>query len=256
MIYSHYSEYMAKAMSAARPGPDEGEYEFLRKYLESNEQPFLELACGYGRLLLYIMVKGYSIVGTDSSPEMLEQCKQIAAKKGLKPVLHQQFMQKLSLDEKFGFIFIDDCTFTLVIEDKDIHELFERVWNHLKPKGTFLFDFYGFYPDKQNEKNVNRSYTDSGWVKGPDNSIFVSKTISDYDAQTRIIRRLQMHDLYINGKFVGSQAYEDPNRVHNVYQIMDILKLKGFVDIKEGGYHTDNPPNDDADMFSIRCKKP
>ena len=78
MIYSHYSEYMAKAMSAARPGLDEGEYEFLRRYLESNEQPFLELACGYGRLLLYIMEKGYSIVGTDSSPEMLEQCRQIA----------------------------------------------------------------------------------------------------------------------------------------------------------------------------------
>jgi hypothetical protein len=28
MIYSHYSEYMAKSMSAGRPGPDPGEYEF------------------------------------------------------------------------------------------------------------------------------------------------------------------------------------------------------------------------------------
>jgi SAM-dependent methyltransferase len=239
-------------MSAKRPGPDPNEYEYLEKYLKANDQPFLELACGYGRLLLYIMEKGYSIIGTDSSPEMLKQCKVLAKERKLKPILYQQFMQKLSLNFKFGLIFIDDCTFTLVIEDNDINELFERVLDHLKPGGTFLFDFFGFFPEK---KDNTTSYNSTNWVKGNDSSIYVSKQISEYDPSTHISRRLQIHDRYINGKFVGSQAYEDPNRNHNVPEIMKKLNSIGFVDVILGGYHTDSPPSENANMFSIRCKK-
>ena len=54
LIYSPYSALMAKSMSANRPLPDKGEYEFLLKYLQECDSPYLELACGYGRLLLYI----------------------------------------------------------------------------------------------------------------------------------------------------------------------------------------------------------
>lgn len=65
VIYSQYSEYMAKAMSAARPGPDPDEWAHMLKYLQSNEEPFLELACGTGRMLLAIMEAGYH---TDDPP--------------------------------------------------------------------------------------------------------------------------------------------------------------------------------------------
>ncbi|MFW5826437.1 MAG: hypothetical protein ACOCVO_02635 [bacterium] len=50
MNHSHYSEYTAIAMSTRRPSFDEGEREFLEPYLASNEEPFLELARGYGRV--------------------------------------------------------------------------------------------------------------------------------------------------------------------------------------------------------------
>jgi SAM-dependent methyltransferase len=243
---------MAKAMSAARPGSDPDEWAHMLKYLQSNEEPFLELACGYGRMLLSIMEAGYRIVGTDSSPEMLEQCRVLARQKGLQPVLQQQFMQRLSLDEKFGFIFIDDCTFTLVIEDQDVIDLFERVWIHLKPGGTFLFDFFPFKPDAQ----PTNDQLSTCWVKAPDNSIYVSRKIQSYDPRTGITRTLQIHDRYVYGKFVSSQAYEDPNRNHDPSVVMDLLSKIGFIDIKLGGYHSDDPPASDASMVSIRCKKP
>ena len=252
MIYSHYSEYMAKSMSAGRPLPDPGEWEFLERYLKSNEEPFLELACGYGRLLLHIMANGYSIVGTDSSPEMLAQCEYLAQSKGLKPVVHRQFMQRLSLDETFGFIFIDDGTFVLIIEDQDVHELFKRVWSHLKPGGTFLFDFYTVKPEKQ--WTANEATT--SWLKAPDGSMFVSRKISSYDPATHVTSRLQIHDRYVEGKFAGSQAYEDPNRDYDPLMLMQLLATHGFTDIRLGGYHTDDPPEKDAWLVSMRCKKP
>jgi hypothetical protein len=43
MIYSHYSEFMAKSMSAGRPGPAPEEWAHLLKYLQANEEPFWSL---------------------------------------------------------------------------------------------------------------------------------------------------------------------------------------------------------------------
>jgi SAM-dependent methyltransferase len=252
VIYSHYTEYMAKSMSARRPSPDPGEFEFLEAYLKSCEQPFLELACGYGRVLLPIMARGYSIVGTDSSPEMLEQCRDFAQSKGLQPVLYQQFMQRLSLDTRFGFIFIADCTFTLIVEDQDVHDLFSRVWDHLKPGGTFLFDFFTVRSDKQ--RITNEATT--GWASFPDGSILVSRTVSSYDPATQVTSRLKIHDRYVQGKFVGSQAFEDPNRDHDPATVVHLLRSHGFADIRVGGYHTDDSPGENATKVSIRCKRP
>jgi len=252
MIFSHYSEYMALSMSAGRPSPDPGESEFLESYLRANEEPFLELACGYGRLLLHIMEKGYSIVGTDASPEMLARCEVLAAAKGLKPDLHLQFMQRLSLNQSFGFIFIDDCTFALIIEDDDVHELFTRVWDHLKPGGAFLFDFFTVQPEKERTAGEATHY----WHALPDGSIMVSRKISSYDPATHITTILQIHDRYVEGNFVGSQAYEDPNRDYDPQIVREWLESHGFVDIRLGGHTTDDPPEADARAVSIRCRKP
>jgi SAM-dependent methyltransferase len=252
MIYSHYSEYMARSMSANRPLPDPGEYEWLQGYLSSNEQPFVELACGYGRLLLPIMEHGYSIVGTDASPEMLAHCRTLAQAKGLQPRLHRQLMQELSLAETFGFIFIADCTFVLIIEEQGVHDLFTRVWNHLKPGGTFLFDFFTIKPDRK----ATKGEVTMGWKKADDGSIFVGKKISSYDPVSHITWRLQVHDCYVNGAFAGSQAYEDHNRDYDPLWVCQALADDGFVDIQLGGHHSDAPPGLDAGEVSIRCKRP
>jgi hypothetical protein len=71
-----------------------------------------------------------------------------------------------------------------------------------------------------------------------------------------VITRLQIHDLYVDGNFVGSQAYQDPNREHDPEEVLRRLAEHGFVDIRLGGYHTDDPPSSEAGMVSIRCRRP
>ncbi|MDP6454032.1 MAG: class I SAM-dependent methyltransferase [SAR202 cluster bacterium] len=252
MIYSHYSALMAKSMSANRPLPDEGEYEYLLKHLQECEGRALELACGYGRLLLYIMEQGWPIVGTDASPEMMAHCQTLAKEKNLVPELHCQFMQRLELDETFGFIFISDGTFSLIIEDQDIHDLFQRVWEHLKPGGSFPFDFFTYPPTMEFNTPLKRG----DWVTAPDGSILVTRKLERYDPETHIRDCLQMHDLYVDGKFVESQAYEDPMRYYDPTVLMDYLAGQGFIDISLGGFLTDAPPEENAAIVSIRCKKP
>lgn len=252
MTYSNYSEYMARSMSAARPGPEPGEMAYLSTYLDSCKEPFLELACGYGRLLLPILERGHRIVGTDASPDMLNRCRSLSNERGLKPELHEQFMQRLELDERFGLIFIDDCTFTLVITDDDARELFARVFDHLKPGGSFLFDFFAVDADKP----ASHGELTTGWAQVDDRSVFVGRKISSYDPDTQVATQLQIHDLYVDGVFAGSQAYSDPNRDHDPRVVTGWLREQGFAEIRLGGYDTEDPPALGDRIVSVRCRRP
>ncbi|NQU43092.1 hypothetical protein HQ520_07390 [bacterium] len=160
-------------------------------------------------------------------------------------------MQRLSLQERFGLIFIDDCTFALIVEDQDVQDLSERVWNHLKPGRTFLFDFYAVRPDAEPRQNQ----VSTAWVKASDGSIYLSRAIRSYDPQTHISTNLLIHDRYVDGKLVGSQAFEDPNRMYEPPMVMDLLSRAGSIDIRLCEYHTDGPRDENSDMVSIRCRK-
>jgi SAM-dependent methyltransferase len=252
MIYSHYSKFMAQSMSIGRPGPEAGEMEHMRKYLDSCEQPFLELACGYGRMLLALLEKGYRIMGIDSSPEMLAQCRHLARKKRLRPVLQRQFMQELSLKEKFGLIFTADGDIALVITEADKREMLRRVYSHLKPGGTFMFDFY---PPGMRSKDPARK-TDTGWVEAPDGSVFVSRRDETFDPETGIQHNLQIHERYVSGKFKGSQAFKDPMKYDEPDYIRKLLTDAGFTDIVLTEYRSDKPATRDCGMASAVCRKP
>jgi hypothetical protein len=130
--------------------------------------------------------------------------------------------------------------------------LFKRVWNHLKPGGTFLFDFFRYNP----KLPATSGQQTNSWTRASDSTLFLTRKISSYDPATGRTARIQVHDLYVDGKFVGSQAYEDPQRDHDPQKTMDILKSFGFIDIQLGGFHTDSPPEPDAYLVSIRCKRP
>lgn len=252
MIYSHYSEYMAKSMSAGRPGPDAGELEFMQRHLDACEQPFLELACGYGRLLLPLMERGYRVVGTDSSPAMLAECRRLARRKRLTPVLRRQFMQRLSLRERFGLIFIADGGMALVIEEPDRLELLRRVHAHLKPGGVFLFDI--FTPWVRSKEPARK--TGTGWVKAADGSIYVGRRDETFDPGTNVQYNLQIHDRYVSGKLAGSQAFVDPMRYDEPSRLSTLLANAGFVDIVVTDYHSDRPLKADSGMVSFVCRKP
>ncbi len=139
MIYSHYSALMAEAMDRGRPGPDEGQLEFLRKYLRRDE-PNLELACGTGRLLFPIKQLGYDICGVDSSPEMLARCRLREERSGFGVQTYQQFMQTFEIETAFGLIFIADCSFDLLYTVEDQRATLRNIKRHLLPGGTLLFD--------------------------------------------------------------------------------------------------------------------
>lgn len=65
------------------------ELPLLRDFLLKHPGKSLEVGCGSGRLLFPLLREGFQGEGLDNSPAMIALAKQIAAKEGLVPTLHE-----------------------------------------------------------------------------------------------------------------------------------------------------------------------
>ncbi len=100
----------------------------------------LELACGSGKPMLDLLAEGLPVEGLDASADMLEQCRQSAARRGLEPTLHLGNMQSFSLGKRFSAIYIANGSITLLTSDADLAGCLAAVHGHLEPEGALLVD--------------------------------------------------------------------------------------------------------------------
>jgi SAM-dependent methyltransferase len=106
----------------------------------------LELGCGTGRILLPIARAGVTIVGLDSSHQMLERCR---ANLGLEPVAVQQ---RVTLQRRDMHDFDLGATFALIVAPFRVFQhlttidaqlrFLASVGKHLAPRGRFIFDVF------------------------------------------------------------------------------------------------------------------
>jgi len=97
----------------------------------------LDLACGTGTLTNILASRGYQMIGTDASAEMLTCARE---KAGEVLYLHQS-LQELDL---YGTVDAAICTLDSLnyIPPEDLAEVFRRVFLFLNPGGVFAFDLH------------------------------------------------------------------------------------------------------------------
>ena len=95
----------------------------------------LELGCGTGAVLAGLG-SGFSLSGIDQSPEMLA----IARRKCPTATLYQADITSFSLDERFDVVLCVFDTLNHVPTFAGWRAVFERVSEHLRPAGLFVFD--------------------------------------------------------------------------------------------------------------------
>ena len=115
-------------------------------YVEEAKSPVLELGCGTGRILVPIARAGQTIVGLDSSKQMLERAR---AKLAHEPpdvqrrvTLHQRDMLDFDLGARFASIIAPFRVFQhLTTIDAQLRFL-ANVARHLAAGGRFIFDVF------------------------------------------------------------------------------------------------------------------
>lgn len=118
-------------------------------YVEEAKQAggsVLELGCGTGRILLPIARAGCTIVGLDSSRQMLERCQANLAREPAvvqqRVTLHQRDIHDFDLDATFVLILAPFRVFQhLTTIDVQLGFL-ANVARHLAPGGRFVFDVF------------------------------------------------------------------------------------------------------------------
>lgn len=203
--------------------------DYLEKHFARCKIPVhtvLDLACGTGSLTRILTQRGYELIGTDASGEMLaqaaEKCRDV---EGEPPIFLHQPMEKLDL---YGTI--DACICCLdsvnyVTSPKKLERAFGRVHTFLMPGGLFLFDINT--PDK---------------LMGLDGQMFIDETEdaycvwrADYSKRRRVctygmdIFRLEQGGVWSRAEEVHEEYAYEPAALE------EMLRRVGFADVRQYG---------------------
>lgn len=99
----------------------------------------LDLACGTGSLCAVLAKQGHSVVGIDSSPEMIEKARSRLRKKH-DAFFDVQEMSRFSVDGTFDLV---TCTFDSInylLTPKELKGAIGRISGVMKEAGLFIFD--------------------------------------------------------------------------------------------------------------------
>ena len=101
----------------------------------------LDLACGTGTIACLLAERGYQVIATDGSEEMLTQamCK-AAILEERAPLFLYQSMPKLRLTEQVDTVISTMDSLNYLTKERDIRETFRRVYRWLKDGGQFIFE--------------------------------------------------------------------------------------------------------------------
>jgi len=187
--------FAKKGKYFTEPHPD---MERLAKlFSEKGIRRILDLGCGTGRHLLFLLKRGFEVYGLDGSPNGLEIAKNWITEENLSSELVCQ-----KIEHKFPYKdgFFDAVISIQVIHHnlmKDIIFTVKEIERILKPEGFIFFTFpllQGFYVQKQKMKKVEtRTYIPlEGQEKGLPHHFFTVAEIK------RIFSAFDLLEIYID----------------------------------------------------------
>ncbi len=99
----------------------------------------LDLACGTGRHSLELVRRGFSVVGSEISPELVAIANDEAASQGLDAIFIEGDLRELDFEEEFDIVLnLNDGAVGYFETDEENHRTFEVISRSLKPGGRNL----------------------------------------------------------------------------------------------------------------------
>lgn len=104
----------------------------------------IDLGTGSGKFAIALAEKGHSVVGVDSSSQMLEKARENAKVRGVNPVFVHSDIMKLEFT-RVNFVTAMCDVFNYLSGYNDAKKLFSRIYDALKDGGDFIFDVSSAY---------------------------------------------------------------------------------------------------------------
>lgn len=157
----------------------------------------MELACGTANISERLVARGYNVIASDQSIEML----QIASLKHFKPTLTQADMTDELVPESYDLILLMFDSINYLMSKVKINQLFQNCKQGLKKGGLLIFDISTI---KNSLENFNHFLN----IDDTPEATIIHK--ADFDVETRIQKTfitifLQKEDIYVRTDEIHKQ---------------------------------------------------
>lgn len=227
------------------------EVEYFRPLVAAG-QPALDAGCGAGRLLLPWLRDGLDVDGCDVSPDMLAECRRLAAADGLEPALYAQALHELDLPRRYGTIVACGVLGLGSTREQDAEAL-RRLHDHLEPGGLLAFDAEAVWRFGDAEPGPVRPAERRRGVDGAEYALR-SRLVEVDQAGRRTTLALRAW-MWRDGELVAEEEHLLTESFYGRDELAALLEGAGFVDVEvHGGYHG-GPPDPDDEMVVLLARR-
>ena len=138
---AEYPEYIARFYDVIYAHLRTADRDYFLQTILSTKGPALEIGVGTGRFFIDALHGGADVYGVDLSETMLQQLKKKLGSEHYHRIFHQD-ARSLHLDKKFDLIVAPFRVFSHLIELDDQLLALNSIYDHLNPRGRFVFDVY------------------------------------------------------------------------------------------------------------------
>ncbi|HEY0464436.1 MAG TPA: class I SAM-dependent methyltransferase [Polyangiaceae bacterium] len=226
---STYGDLCTEFYDIDKPEPPPDAFDFYLGEVERARGAILEPMCGTGRFLLPLLARGFDVVGSDASPQMLAACRAHARRLGLEPALTEQRLEALTSDRCFGLIFIPSGSFCLITDQSAALSALVRVRELLAPNGRFIVEV----ERRDRTRCSELSGTWGGrWVTRPDGAKIVLSWLSQYVAPTGMSSSLHRYELVKEGRILAQEFEDLELKLYEPSEFRELLTRAGFSQIQ------------------------
>lgn len=229
-------------------------YRFWISYLERlwnlhslTRNRVLDLACGTGTVSRMLAARGLYVVGVDLSGRMLDVARQRTIEEGLSIEFVEQDAAELSLPgSRFDAAISLFDSLNYILDPDRLAQAFRRVFDHLEPGGSFIFDLNTDYAFEQGM--FNQSCTRRG-------EPLHYRWRSRYNPETRLCT-VNMVFHYDNGSGERETFKEvHRQRAYSKTEVTSMLARAGFEEITIYDAYSTEPPTPRSDrIFYVAVK--
>jgi SAM-dependent methyltransferase len=207
------------------------EVEYFRPFVAAG-QPALDAGCGAGRLLLPYLRDGLDVDGCDVSPDMLAECRRLAAADGLEPTLYAQALHGLELPRRYRTI-VCCGTFGLgSTREQDVQAL-GRLHDHLEPGGLLALDAEVTGSVLTEQAQPERHDPPAARRQGSDGYEYALRgRVVEVDREARRVTRAIHAWQWRDGELVAEEEHLLTESVYARDELIALLERAGFVDVE------------------------
>ena len=213
---------------------------------EAGAHDILDCACGTGAMTIRLFQRGYHIVGSDVSDEMLSEARENARIAGANSIVFvQQDMRKLIVHKPIDAILSACDGVNYLTSVKEVRTFFECAAACLKPGGLLLFDVSS--PYKFSEVLGANTYTEE-----TEDYTYIWK--NNYDPHSRLCEMNLTCFVREGAKYVRFSE-RHLQRAHATEELLEALHKAGFSRTDVYGAFTKKSPTPKCERIQFAAKK-